>query len=246
MQIPPFFKRTDNSSGRNSLRNGSLSAPPPPRARARARERSRPQLLPISRLHFTAEDFASCCCGSIASLLWSALKVVKLSSVESKIGSFLSSSFPTLVACFYRLLEVARVLHSLCFLCSRVSRLFLVCVCVCVCVCVFLLCFLHLLLQCRFFFVFFVFFVFFLGWYFDYCYPCREHCCFIVITTSVLQSVICVVFCVCMFKWCCSVDGCVCRDLGGSGDKALESIELNVGACLLVACCRICVFPFCC
>jgi hypothetical protein len=43
----------------------------------------------------------------------------------------------------------------------------------------------------------------------------------------------------------CSVDGCVCRDLCGSGDKALESIELNVGACLLVACYRICVFPFC-
>jgi uncharacterized membrane protein len=74
---------------------------------------------------------------------------------------------------------------------------------------------------------------------------CGEHCCFIVIT-SVLQSVICVVFCVCMFKWCCSVDGCVCRDLCGSGDKALESIELNVGVCLLVACYRICVFPFCC
>ncbi len=62
---------------------------------------------------------------------------MKLSSLESKIGSFLSSSFPTLVACFCRLLEVARVLHSLCFLCSRVSRLFLVCLCVCVCVCVF-------------------------------------------------------------------------------------------------------------
>ncbi len=64
---------------------------------------------------------------------------MKLSSLESKIGSFLSSSFPTLVACFCRLLEVARVLHSLCFLCSRVSRLFLVCVCACVrvCLCVF-------------------------------------------------------------------------------------------------------------
>ncbi len=93
---------------------------------------------------------------------------------------------------------------------------------------------LHLLLQCQFI----------LGWYFDYCYSRGEHCCFIVIT-SVLQSVIFVVFCVCMFKWCCSVDGCVCRDLCGSGDKALESIELNVGVCLLVACYRICVFPFC-
>ncbi len=91
---------------------------------------------------------------------------MKLSSLESKIGSFLSSSFPTLVACFCRLLEVARVLHSLCFLCSRVSRLFLVCLCVCVCVCLFFA-LLHLLLQCRFFI-----FCFFLGWYFDYCYPC--------------------------------------------------------------------------
>jgi hypothetical protein len=32
----------------------------------------------------------------------------------------------------------------------------------------------------------------------------------------------------------------------GSGHKELESIELNVGVCLLVACYRICVFPFCC
>jgi hypothetical protein len=164
VQIPPFFKRTDNSSGRNSLRNGSLSAT---RARARARDRSRPQLLllPISRLHFAAEDFDSscCCCGSIASLLWSALKVVKLSSLESKIGSFLSSSFLTLVACFCRLLEVARVLHSLCFLCSRVSRLFLVCLCVCVCV----LALLHLLLQ-------YLFFFFFLGWFLDYFFNCGE------------------------------------------------------------------------
>jgi hypothetical protein len=59
---------------------------------------------------------------------------VKLSCLESKIGCFLSSSFPTLVACFCRLREVARVLHSPCFLYSRVSCLFLVCVCVCVCV----------------------------------------------------------------------------------------------------------------
>jgi hypothetical protein len=65
---------------------------------------------------------------------------VKLSSLESKIGSFLSSSFPTLVACVCRLREVARDLHSLCFLCSRVSRLFLVCACVCVCVLLCLIC----------------------------------------------------------------------------------------------------------
>jgi hypothetical protein len=136
---------------------------------------------------------------------------VKLSSLESKIGSFLSSSFPTLVACFCRLLEVARVLHSLCFLCSRVSRLFLVCLCVCVCVCVcffFFFALLHLLLQCRFFF-----FGFFFGLVFRLLLSlCGEHCCFIVIT-SVLQSVICVVFFVCMFKWCCSVDGFVCDEL---------------------------------
>lgn len=108
----------------------------------RARARSRPQLLPISRVHFAAEDFACCCCccGSIASLLWSPLKVVKLSSLESKIGSFLSSSFPTLVACFCRLRELARDLHSLCFLCSRVSPLFLECVCVCVLLCLICCC----------------------------------------------------------------------------------------------------------
>jgi hypothetical protein len=80
---------------------------------------------------------------------------VKLSCLESKIGCFLSSSFPTLVACFCRLREVARVLHSPCFLYSRVSCLFLVCVCVCLCVfvCVFFA-LLHLLLQSRFFLVF--------------------------------------------------------------------------------------------
>jgi hypothetical protein len=134
---------------------------PPPRARAREHSRPLQLLLPISRLHFAAEDFACCCCccccGSIASVLWSALKVVKLSCLESKIGCFLSSSFPTLVACFCRLREVARVLHSPCFLYSRVSCLFLVCVCVCVCVCVFVCVFfalLHLLLQSRFFLVF--------------------------------------------------------------------------------------------
>lgn len=54
--------------------------------------------------------------------------------------------------------------------------------------------------------------------------------CFVCVCSSgvVVSTVVCVVIFV------------------GVATRALESIELNVGVCLLVACYRICVFPFCC